>query len=59
MGATYVWLIKVHEIRYAGSSYETAILLFQKVFTNKISAINYKISMENKGYYVTLEKYYG
>lgn len=58
MGETYVWLIKVYERDYY-SWVNPWRLKFKKVFTSKINAINYKVTMENKGYHVTLEKYYG
>ena len=55
----YVWLVKVYKrewINYVGYK---DILQFKKVFTSKISAINYKVNMENRGFVVTLEKYRG
>lgn len=58
----YVWLVKVYIVEEKskdGVHWKEEYLQFKKVFTSKISAINYKIKMENKGYKVTIEKYTG
>ena len=45
--------------RYRPPVEDVDVLQWSKVFTSKISAINYQVKMSNKGYKVTIEKYYG
>ena len=54
----YLWKVEVCEAEGAFGLYFTN-LLFEKLFANKNSAMNYMIRKRNSGYYATMTKWFG